>query len=284
MESAEHIERLRNRCLSRETPWQGNSSLTNKTLLVLDEQGLGDSLQFLRFLPQLQALGCRVVVEIKDSLLPVLNTDIRGVKFITIGTTIPPFDEYVSLMSLPFVLRCTLATLPTEGDLWRVPPEIRQRWSERLGASKRRRIGLAWAGNPNHANDLHRSIPLVEFEPLLALDYEFHSVQKDLRPGDLALLDKHPALHQHQDELRDLAEAGALLHALELLITVDTAMAHLAGVLGIPCWLIVAFTPDFRWLFERSDSPWYASIRIFRQPRVGDWHSVIAAVCDALNP
>jgi len=284
MESADHIKRLLNRCFPCETPWQGTSSLKNKTLLVLDEQGLGDSLQFLRFLPQLQALGCRLVVEIKDTLLPILNTGMSGVKFITTDTTLPPFDEYVCLMSLPFVLRSTLATLPTEGDLWRVPPEIRQRWSERLGPGKRRRIGLAWAGNPNHANDLHRSIPLVEFGPLLALDYEFHSVQKDLRPGDLALLDQHRALHQHQNELHDLAETGALLHELELLITVDTAMAHLAGVLGIPCWLLLAFSPDFRWLFERSDSPWYASIRIFRQPRIADWHSVIAAVCDALKP
>jgi len=188
------------------------------------------------------------------------------------------------LLSLPLALDLSVETIPAQVPYVQVPAARQQRMQALLGPrTGRPRVGLAWSGNPAHDLDHRRSLPLAALAPLLRLDCEFHIVQKDLRVNDLPTLTAFPGLRQHGDALGDFADTAALLESLDLTISVDTSLAHLAGALGRPVWVLVTATPDFRWLLGRDDSPWYPSARIFRQPAPRDWASVVTEVCRALE-
>jgi hypothetical protein len=162
------------------------------------------------------------------------------------------------------------------------PPERRADWRARLGPAQRPRVGLAWSGSTSHRNDRNRSLPLERLLPLLDLDAGFHSLQKEYRPGDAAALRADGRVHDHAAALGDLADTAGLVACLDLVITVDTAVAHLAGAMGAPVWVLLPYAPDYRWLLGRTDSPWYPTMRLIRQSRPGDWAGVIAAVRKAL--
>lgn len=279
----QEMDRMRARGLGEQPEWRGDTPLAGRTLLVLDEQGFGDSIQFWRLLPLLTARGAQVLVETKPALRPLLEPAPAGIRLVNEGDRYPPFDCFCPLLSLPLALGLGVDDIPAEVPYLAVPPERRRRMQALLGPLPGRpRVGLAWAGNPAHALDHRRSLQLASLAPLLRLDCEFHVVQKDLRACDQPTLAALPALRQHAQELVDFADTAALIDELDLVISVDTSLAHLAGALGRPLWVLVTSPPDFRWLLDRADSPWYPSARIFRQPVPCDWDSVLAEVGVAL--
>ena len=256
--------------------WRGEP-LAGKTILLHAEQGFGDTIQFLRYVPQVAARGGSVIVEIQKPLVP-LAARIPGVTVVAGGEALPAFDLQCPLLSLPLAFGTTLDTIPAETPYLSVAPERLAQWRSRLGNGFK--IGIAWAGSPVHRNDRNRSIPLERLAPLLDVEgARWFSLQVGERAADLA---GRKGVINLAPELGDFGETAAAIAGLDLVITADTAIAHLAGALGKPVWLMLPFAPDWRWLLGRDDSPWYPSIRLFRQPRVGDWEAVVAAVRAAL--
>jgi hypothetical protein len=185
-------------------------------------------------------------------------------------------------MSLPLVFGTTLETIPAEVPYLSADEAKVAEWRARLGPSRGRRIGLAWSGNPEHKNDRNRSIALEALAPVLGLEAEFISVQKEVRPSDQATLDTYGIRH-YGAVLQDFEDTAALLMSMDLVITVDTAIAHLAGALGRPVWVLLPYVPDWRWLLQREDSPWYPTARLFSQSAPGDWGGVLQRVAEELR-
>ena len=265
-------------------PWSGDGDLAGKTILLHGEQGLGDAIQFARYAPLVARRGAKVIVEVVPALAVLMGTlpDIAAV--VTIGSAMPEFDLYCALMSLPHAFGTTLATIPAAVPYLSASPERIAAWRNRLAAVPVPRIGLTWAGNPQHTNDAHRSIALPALLPALAdAPVSIVTLQKELRPGDAELLAQHPDITQLGDELITFDDTAAAIAALDLVITVDTSIAHLAGALGKPVWILLPFVPDWRWLLDRDDSPWYPTVRLFRQSARGDWTDVIARVGAAIG-
>ena len=258
------------------------STIAGRTLLLHAEQGLGDTIQFVRYVPLVRRLGARVVLQVQPPLLPLL-AGMADAQLAT-GADPPPHDLHCPLLSLPLALRTELPTVPAQIPYLAADPALRRRWRERLGASAHLRVGLAISGSPAHPEDALRSIPAAEMLPLLAVpDVTFHIVQSELRPADAALLRGLPNVVNHADMLNDFAGTAALLTVLDLLVSVDTSVAHLGGALGVPVWLLVQSNADFRWLRVREDSPWYPGMRLFRQREPRRWAPVIARVAAALG-
>jgi hypothetical protein len=180
-------------------------------------------------------------------------------------------------MSLPHAFKTTLATTPSTVPYLHADPDKQNQWRARLGEKTRTRVGLVWSGSADHRNDRNRSIPLWQMDPLFSHPIEFHSIQRKLRPEDAALLPNTP-ISAHSDRLTDYSDTAALVREMDLVISVDTSVAHLAGALGVPVWILLPFTPDCRWMLDRSDSPWYPTATLIRQPGAGDWSSVIVEV------
>ncbi|HVZ27795.1 MAG TPA: glycosyltransferase family 9 protein, partial [Rhizomicrobium sp.] len=255
--------------------WDGED-LRGKKLLVYGEQGFGDLVQFSRYLPQLHALGAELIVQVPKPVLSFISTLRCPMTLIAKGVKLPAFDVHCSIASLPHRLKTTVQTIPGETPYLFSDPEKVKAWQEELGRKTRPRIGLAWSGASRHINDMNRSMPLSALLPLFELPLEWHSLQIEYRPGDLAELNRHPEIRQHQDDLRGFAETAAFVECLDLVITVDSSMAHVAGALGKPVWILLPFSPDYRWMLDRTDSPWYPTARLYRQPAFDDWQSVIA--------
>ncbi|MDN7894702.1 tetratricopeptide repeat protein [Burkholderia cepacia] len=261
--------------------WTHGTPLDGQTILLYPEQGLGDTLQFCRYVPLVKALGARVVVEAPVELKALFAT-LDGIDVLVArGDPLPPFDLYCPLLSLPLEFRTDLASIPARVPYLRADPERVEHWRTRLGAAGRPRIGLVWSGNPLHLNDRNRSITLADLLPLLDERYEWISLQKVIRDEDRPVLDASP-IRFVGDELTDFAETAALTEAMDAVISVDTSVAHLAGALGRPLAVMLPHTPDFRWLLDRDDSPWYPGARLFRQPEGGQWASVVERLRDAL--
>lgn len=259
--------------------WLGDSSLSGRTLLLHYEQGLGDTLQMLRYLPVLAAQGARLILEVPPALAAVAATVPGGATVVVEGSPFPPFDLQCPLMSLPLACRTTLASIPDEVPYLFATAGAQSAWRERLGPATGRRVGLAWSGSAGHTSAMRaRSLPLAELLPALAGELEFHSLQKDYPDGDRERLAADGRIRDHAALLRDFAATAGLVSQLDLVITVDTAVAHLAGALGKPVWLLLPFAADYRWLQARDDSPWYPTMRLFRQPSPGDWGAVLERV------
>jgi hypothetical protein len=255
--------------------WRGEA-LAGRRLLVLAEQGLGDAIQFARFLPLLRERGAHVVLACAPSLLAVLAP--LPVEVVAKAATPPPHDLWVDQMSLPRLLGTRVASIPAAGGYLAADPARVAAWRGRLPSGKR--VGLVWAGNPGHSNDARRSVPVAQLAPLLACrSVRFVSLQVGPNSGEAARL----GLADNAATLTDFGETAALASALDLVIAVDTSTAHLAGALGRPVWVLLPYAPDWRWLIGRDDSPWYASMRLFRQHQPGDWAGVIARVAAALE-
>jgi len=263
--------------------WLGQVPVKGKTILLYHEQGLGDTLQFVRFAELLANQGAHVIVQAQTPLVPLLH-GVRGAERV-IGSRdpLPPFDLHCPLMSLPLAFGTTLATIPAKTPYLSAPPERVAVWAERLGKSTTPRVGIAWSGNPKHGNDRNRSISLHKLLPLLSVGAEVVSLQKDVRDADRDVLKANPVFLDFRNELKDFADTAALVSLLDLVVTVDTVPAHLAGALGKPVWVLLPFSPDWRWLLDREDSPWYPTARLFRQPAFGDWEGVVQRVTEAIR-
>jgi hypothetical protein len=197
------------------------------------------------------------------------------------GATLPPHEYHCPLLSLPLAFRTELASIPSAVPYLRADPARQQAWRQALGPRTGRRVGIAFSGSPDHPEDGLRSIPAALLLPALALPgLELHVAQKDIRPADAEALPAAPWVRCHADRLTDFAETAALLSQLDLVVTVDTSLAHLAGAMGLPVWLLLQASADFRWLRGRDDSPWYPTARLFRQPAAGRWEPVLARVAE----
>jgi tetratricopeptide (TPR) repeat protein len=262
--------------------WRGED-IAGKTILLHAEQGFGDTIQFVRYAPLVAAKGATVILEAPDSLMPLLDGFDGVAATDAHGRALPPFDLHCPLMSLPLAFGTTLATIPENGPYLRVPAERLEKWRSRLAALTGKRVGLVWSGKPAHKNDRNRCIPLSLLTPLLSVTgVGFVSLQQDYREADRTALANYLQLLRLERELTDFADTAAVVAALDLVIAVDTAVAHLAGTMGKPVWILLSHVLDWRWLLERPDSPWYPSARLYRQPASGDWGSVIARLAQDL--
>ncbi|MDR3483271.1 MAG: tetratricopeptide repeat-containing glycosyltransferase family protein [Burkholderiaceae bacterium] len=262
--------------------WLGRESLQGKTILLHAEQGLGDTLQFCRYAKPVAERGATVVLQVPPALKSLLAGLAGVTQVIGDDEPAPPFDFHCPLLSLPLACGSSHADLPAGMPYLFAEPTTAAAWRTRLAETAAPRIGVAWSGNPLHRHDYKRSIGLADFATLFCDSAQFVCLQKELRESDAAALDAHPELLRFGAELQDFAQTAALIDTLDLVITVDTAVAHLAGAMGKPVWILLPFQPDWRWQKQRTDSPWYPSARLFRQAALGDWHSVVGAVRHAL--
>jgi tetratricopeptide (TPR) repeat protein len=262
--------------------WLGREPVGGKTILVHAEQGLGDTIQFCRYVPLLVACGARVIFEVQETLCALMSDFAAGAEVVARGRALPAFDLHCPLLSLPLAFGTELATIPSPSAYLRAPPRRTEEWRERLRGTRRPRIGLVWSGNPGHERDRERSIPLHTLLPLLDAEATFVGLQKDVRAADAALLKERGDILPLGAGLGDFADTAALVAVLDLVVSVDTSVAHLAGALGKPVWILLTHVPDWRWLLGRTDSPWYASARLFRQDASCTWDGVVARVRAAL--
>lgn len=266
--------------------WDGGP-LEGKTLLVHAEQGLGSAIQFVRYAALAAGRGARIVLESQEPLLRLFRQSLVGpglpvAAVIRKGDALPSCDRHAPLMSLPHLLGTTLDSVPAKIPYLAASADDVTTWRQRLAATPAPRIGLVWAGNARHENDHNRSMPASALAPLVARTAaSFFSLQVPARPGDLDSLPSRRVVDLSA-QLGDFADTAALLEVLDLLITVDTAAAHLAGALGLPAWLLLPCIPEWRWLRDRPDSPWYPSLRLFRQTAPGDWAGPVAQAGAAL--
>jgi tetratricopeptide (TPR) repeat protein len=258
--------------------WLGDDPLADKTILIHAEQGFGDTIMACRYVSMVAALGARVILEVQPALLQLMK-GLDGVStLIARGEPIPPFDVHCPIMSLPMAFRSRPETIPNTVPYLRVPKEKIDQWRSRLGDSGFK-IGFAWAGNPTFKKDRDRSITLKNILPICSVaDAKYFSIQKDLRDNDAEILRANPGITQLANELYDFQDTAAAMMCLDLIISSDTAVVNLAGALGRPVWILLSFIPDWRWLLERADSPWYPTARLFRQSKNGEWGSVITDV------
>jgi tetratricopeptide (TPR) repeat protein len=264
--------------------WLGEQSLAGKTILLHAEQGFGDTIQFVRYVPLLARLGARVVLEVQPPLTPLLSGMDGASCVLARGEALPAFDLHCPLMSLPLAFGTESRSIPSDGAYIRTPADRVSDWQARLGQTRGLRVGIAWAGSSVHEHDRSRSMALERFASVLSVPgIEFVSIQKDLSPADAATLRRYGNVRPVGDELGDFADTAAVVARMDLVVAVDTSVVHLAGALMRPVWVLVPFSPDFRWLLGREDSPWYPTARLFRQPRFGDWESVLARVRDELG-
>ncbi len=263
--------------------WLGEYPLARKTVLLHAEQGLGDTIQFVRYVPLIAASGARVVLEVQGELQALLRRLDGAAAVIARGEASPPFDVHCPLGSLPLALHTEPATVPAQIPYLSADEARLAKWSARLDALPRPRVAVAWAGNPGHDNDRNRSIAFARLAPLFAVPASFISIQRDVRSEDAAPLAAETGVTRIGAELEDFSDTAAVLALCDLVIAVDTAAAHLAGAMGRPAWVLVPFAPDWRWTREGETTPWYPTARLFRQTTLGDWDGVIARVAEELK-
>jgi tetratricopeptide (TPR) repeat protein len=267
----------------QEPLWLGDASIAGKRLLIHNEAGLGDTLQFCRYARLAAARSATVLLQVQPSLVGLLS-NLEGVsQVIPAGGALPPFDYHCPTMSLPLAFNTTLDTVPASRSYLRNDPGKVARWRQRLGERTRPRIGLTWSGNANQPIEPRRRIPLADWLPHLPPEFEYFCLQKDLRAPDRAARDASQLIVSFDDELPDFAATAALCECMDLVVTVDTSVAHLSGALGQRTWVLLSFIPDWRWLLDRDDSPWYPGMKLYRQKTAGDWSAVFARVAADLR-
>lgn len=267
----------------RQPMWDG-SDLNGRKILLWTEQGFGDAIQFVRYLPMIQSRGGEVVLGCPPELVRLFRT-VPGVgEIVTTGDREPTFDVHCPLVSLPLAFKTTLQTVPANIPYLTADKDLVEQFRSQMGPHQgKRKIGLVWAGSRHHSNDRNRSVSLEMLAPLAkASNAVFFSLQMDQAaqqaqnpPAGMELID-------WTSQIKDFADSAALIANLDLLITVDTAPAHLAGALGKPVWMLVPFLPDWRWMVDRMDSPWYPTMKLFRQPARGDWKEPIEQIAREL--
>ena len=266
-------------------PLVWRSGIEGKTILVCADEGLGDTIQLARYVPLLASRGARVILAVEESARALLSA-LPGVSQCVrkAANGLPAFDMHCPISGLPPAFETRLDTIPSEVPYLPAPPQhLVQTWNDRLGPHDKLRVGLVWSGNPQHGNDHNRSIPLGALLRLLDLDATFVSLQKDPRPADRDVLTQRGDIVDLTAHLTDFVETAALIGCLDLVITVDTSVAHLAAALGRPTWILLPYTPDYRWLLDREDSPWYPTVRLFRQTDSREYASVLDRVRSELR-
>jgi tetratricopeptide (TPR) repeat protein len=267
-----------------QTPlWLGREDLKGKRILIYWEQGLGDTLQYCRYIPLLAQKGAEVIFEVQAPLMSLLRS-LPGVgRLIAAGSALPKFDYHCPLLSLPLAFGTTLQSVPASVPYLRAEPERAAHWRERLGERRAARIGFVCSGAAIYANDTNRSIALADWISRIPRDRQYVCLQKEYRDADRATLAENSWIADFAAEQRDFSDAAALVESMDLVISVDTSMTHLAGALARPTWLLLSFNSDARWMMDRDDSPWYPTLRIYRQKKPRDWVAVLERVAADLR-
>jgi hypothetical protein len=263
--------------------WTGAGEIAGKTILLHAEQGYGDTIQFCRYVPLVAERGARVILEVPKPLQELMSTLACTAQIVRKGAPLPDFDLHCPLLSLPVALDTRVETIPSATPYLKVPAAAVKHWDLQLRQYGRPRIGIAWSGSATHKNDRNRSISLNALLPLMDTHATFVSLQKDVRADDARVLKERNDLLDFGDALVNFSETAALIANLDLVISADTSVAHLAGALAKPIWVLLSFVPDWRWLLDRDDSPWYPTARLFRQDSSRAWESVIDSVRVALS-
>ena len=265
--------------------WLGDAAHSGRTLLLHAEQGFGDTIQFVRYAQLAARQGADVILEVQPALKELMRQIAGPSVVIGRGEELPRFNCHCPLLSLPLAFKTCLATIPGNVPYLAPPPDRVAKWQGRLQRRKPLRVGLAWAGSASYPGDENRSIALDRLAPLWSdQDVELVSIQREPRPADQAVLEGNPHLTHVGPDLEDFADTAAVVSLLDVVVSIDTSVAHLAGALGKPVLIMLPYSPDFRWMLDRDDSPWYPTARLFRQPRRGDWGSVIERVRQELAP
>ena len=258
--------------------WLGAETLKDKTILLYAEQGFGDTIQFCRYVPLVTQLGAKVILEVQRPLVKLLN-NLEGVSsIIAKGDTLPAFDYQCPLLSLPLAFKTELNTIPPVLKNITSDNEKNSKWQINLAEKLKPRVGLVWSGSTGHGNDHNRSLTLSQLLPYLPSNMDYVCLQKELRDIDKALLAQHPEIQYFGDALEDFTDTAALCELMDVVISVDTSVAHLAGTLGKKTWVLLPYHPDWRWLLDRDDSPWYQSAKLYRQERIGDWDGMLEKI------
>jgi len=258
--------------------WAGKESLVGKTILLHSEQGLGDTIQFSRYVNMVSNLGATVYFEIQRPLESLLKR-LEGISQVIIkGNPLPSFDYHCPLLSLPLAFKTNINTIPSSIPYISSDPQKVGQWRVKLKDKQKYRVGLVWSGNQNQQNDHNRSIKLSKLLEYLPSQFQYVCLQKEIRNEDKQLLQAHPEILHFVDELSDFSDTAALCELMDIIISVDTSVAHLAGALGKSVWILLTYNPDWRWFLDRSDSPWYPTATLYRQESYGDWDSILAKV------
>jgi len=257
-------------------PWLGKESIAGKSILLHSEQGFGDTLQFCRYVPLVSALGAQVIFEVDGPLMSVMAS-LEGIScLVEKGGVLPSFDYQCPLLTLPLAFKTRVETIPAPTRYLRADTARVERWQGKLGETTKPRIGLVWTGSTVLNNN--RSIALAEWIPQLPPGFDYVCLQKEVRPEDRSVLRAHPRIASFPDELDDFGDTAALCECMDLVISIDTSVAHLSGALGRKTWILLPLNPDWRWLLNRDDSPWYPSVTLYRQAKLGDWSGVLETV------
>jgi len=263
--------------------WDG-SPLNGQTILIYGDHGLGDTLQFIRYVPLVQGRGGRVIVAVRKPLVRVIASCPGVEMVIPEGEVLPDFAVYIPAMSLPRIFGTTLATVSAQVPYLAADLELVERWRDDIGQDNGFRIGIAWQGNPAYTKDRQRSFALMQFEPLSHLEgVRLYSLQKDFGAEQIAEASNRFVVTDLSSRFTDFMDTAAAMRNLDLVIAADTSIVHLAGALGFPVWVALPFDSDWRWLLNRDDSPWYPTMRLFRQTRPGDWCDVFKRIADELR-
>jgi len=263
--------------------WLGKDDLKDKTILLHCEQGLGDSIQFSRYAEKVSELGGEVILQVQNSLLGLFKT-LNGVSsIIDQDVALPDFDFHCPLLSLPLAFNTTIETIPTPGSYLKADTVKINYWIQKLGVKDKPRIGIVWSGNLDHRNDRNRSLGLSELVSYLPDNCMYVSLQKQIRDSDENFLMRNNLIHHYASYLNDFSDTAALCELMDLVISVDTSVAHLSGAMGKKTWVLLPFIPDWRWMLDREDSPWYTSVKLYRQREDRLWAPVLRRVADDLT-
>ena len=258
--------------------WLGTEVLKDQTIFLYAEQGLGDTIQFSRYVSLVAGLGAKVVLEVQPSLVKLLSY-LEGIsQIISKGDKLPNFDYQCPLMSLPLAFKTELKTIPSVSKNISSDEKKVEKWQAILGEKTKPRVGIVWSGAVNHKNDLQRSLKLSQLITHLPSDYEYLSLQKEISDVDKEVLIEYCKIKHFGDDLKDFTDTAALCELIDIVISVDTSVAHLAGTLGKNTWILLPYSPDWRWLLDRNDSPWYSSVKLYRQEKINDWESVLVNI------
>lgn len=256
--------------------WLGNESLDGKTILIHSEQGLGDSLQFCRYITLVRNLGCQVYLEVEQPLMRIMGTLLPANCIFEKNSELPNFDFHCPMMSLPLAFNTGITTIPSKNPYLSPCDSDKEFWKSRLGTKTKPRIGIAWQGNPAHLNDTKRSIPLKKVIDYLPPDFEWVSVQKDISTEDQNIIKSACKIHHFSEDIGDFCSTAGLCEALDIVVSVDTSIAHLAGAIGKPVHILLPYNADARWHENRSDTPWYPTATLFRQNTDNEWAAPLA--------
>ena len=276
---AEKVGEIAGKRFFDQQTWFGNESLKDKTILLYGEQGLGDFIQFCRYAKLVADLGAKVILEVPGTLVNLLQ-GLEGVsQIVTRDEKLPQFDLCCPLLSLPAALKTSLSNIPAAHSYLKSNPNKVAEWNLRLGEKKKKRIGIAWSSLSGFSGDAKRSLSLEQFVQALPLEkYEYICLQKEVKDSDKGFLASYQDIRYFGDEIKDFSDTAALVDCVDLVISTCTSIPHLSAALGKETWLLLSQVPDWRWLLDRGDSPWYPTMKLYRQPSLGDWNSVLERV------